>query len=81
MKGRGAGLVINLIVGIIGAYLGGIVFGLLWIVHAQAHRIFDLCHGWGSGAVVHRRARQEILNEVNSRLIKDSLPILVLSFD
>jgi uncharacterized membrane protein YeaQ/YmgE (transglycosylase-associated protein family) len=29
MKGRGAGLLINLVVGIIGAYVGGIVFGLL----------------------------------------------------
>ena len=29
MKGRGAGLLVNLIVGIIGAYVGGIVFGLL----------------------------------------------------
>lgn len=27
MKGRGAGLIVNLIVGIIGAYLGGLLFG------------------------------------------------------
>jgi uncharacterized membrane protein YeaQ/YmgE (transglycosylase-associated protein family) len=29
MKGRGAGLVVNLIVGVIGAYLGGLLFGFL----------------------------------------------------
>lgn len=29
MKGRGAGLLVNLIVGIIGAYLGGLLFGFL----------------------------------------------------
>ena len=28
MKGRGAGLVVNLIVGVIGAYLGGFLFSL-----------------------------------------------------
>ena len=38
MKGKGAGLIVNLIVGIIGAYIGGFVFrylglpvhGLIW---------------------------------------------------
>ncbi len=29
MHGRGAGLLINLVVGVVGAYLGGFVFGLL----------------------------------------------------
>ncbi len=29
MKGRGAGLVINLVVGVIGAYLGGLLFSFL----------------------------------------------------
>ena len=29
MKGRGAGLVINLVVGVIGAYLGGLLFNFL----------------------------------------------------
>ncbi len=29
MKGRGAGLIVNLVVGVIGAYLGGLLFGFL----------------------------------------------------
>ena len=29
MKGRGAGLLVNLVLGVIGAYLGGFVFSLL----------------------------------------------------
>jgi uncharacterized membrane protein YeaQ/YmgE (transglycosylase-associated protein family) len=29
MKGRGAGLVVNLIVGVVGAYLGVLLFGFL----------------------------------------------------
>ena len=29
MKGKGAGLIINLIVGVVGAYVGGFLFGLL----------------------------------------------------
>jgi uncharacterized membrane protein YeaQ/YmgE (transglycosylase-associated protein family) len=29
MKGRGAGIIVNLFVGVIGAYLGGFLFGFL----------------------------------------------------
>jgi uncharacterized membrane protein YeaQ/YmgE (transglycosylase-associated protein family) len=29
IKGRGAGLVINLVVGVVGAFIGGILFGFL----------------------------------------------------
>ncbi len=29
MKGRGAGLIVNLIVGVVGAYVGGLLFGFL----------------------------------------------------
>jgi uncharacterized membrane protein YeaQ/YmgE (transglycosylase-associated protein family) len=34
MHGNGAGLIINLVVGVIGAYLGGFLFGLLGL-HAH----------------------------------------------
>jgi uncharacterized membrane protein YeaQ/YmgE (transglycosylase-associated protein family) len=49
MKGRGAGLVINLIVGVIGAYIGGLLFGFLGL---SMHGIIGSLISATVGAVV-----------------------------
>ena len=49
MKGRGAGLVVNLIVGVVGAYLGGLIFGFLGL---SMHGIIGSLISATVGAVV-----------------------------
>jgi len=49
MKGRGAGLVVNLIVGVVGAYLGGLLFGFLGL---SMHGIIGSLISATVGAVV-----------------------------
>ena len=46
MKGRGAGLVVNLLLGVIGAYLGGF-FQPVWFVGPRFYWIVDHCYCWG----------------------------------
>jgi len=49
MKGRGAGLIVNLIVGVVGAYLGGLLFGFLGL---SLHGIIGSLISATVGAVV-----------------------------
>ena len=43
MKGDGFGLLGNIVVGIVGAFIGGFLFGLWWVDHRSRKRHGGIC--------------------------------------